>query len=262
MASEAVRRRARVRAASTVARARREKMALALGILVLAGLLALEGPKTLRSLQGASPAPAPATTTTATASHKTAATASSSLEEVSRFSVKDPFAQQLTGNGTPSAGPTHASGPRVRTSHFVPKDPFKQQLLPPTSAASTAVPVTPPKVLPPKPAARMRASEAKSEAKKATKMQSLASLGSGTVVIVASVPVAQGQAAAKKVAAQARSRGVTNVHVALSSASKTPRTRYFAVYAGPYSTSTAAVKELGSVRKAGYASAYTRHLGH
>jgi SPOR domain len=259
MASEAVRRRTKAERARSVARARREKVMLGVGVLVLAVLLAVEGPKTLKRVQGGSSSPAPATATTTTAPQQTATTSSAAdLKTIAKLPAKDPFVPQLGTNGTPSPGPTLATPPRVRTAHFVAKDLFRQQLGVTASASAASAPAlaTPPKVSPVKSAAKS------TSAPKVVKVVPLTSVGNGTVVIVASVAVSQGQAAADKAAAQARSRGVTNVHVALSSASSTQRTGYFAVYTGPYSTSAAASKALGSVGKAGYTSAYTRHLGH
>jgi hypothetical protein len=243
MASDAIRRRAGVQAAATrAARVRREKLLLGAGILALAGLLALEGPKTLNSLEGKSSAPSSAMSTNTTGSPTAKAPAPTSLKALSKLQAKDPFAQQLAGSGTQSPGATSLTPPAVRDSHFVQKDPFVQQVgAPAVSSVAVVTPVAAPKVAPVRP---------------------LSSVGSGIIVIVASVPVGRGQAVAEKAATQAQAKGVKAVHVALSSAYKTLRTGYFAVYTGPYSTLAAAVKELASVRRLGFVSAYTRRLGH
>jgi hypothetical protein len=249
MASDALRQqRTRVKAANRAARARRERLALAGGALLLAALLALEGPKTLRSLQGAKPTPAPATTTTQAAGpvNTVAASNAANLKTIAKLPAKDPFAQQLAGSGTSASPDTPATAPSVRTSHFVSKDPFVQQLeAAPATAAAAPTPTAAPRVTP-----------------TTASVPSITTIGSGTIVIVASVPVGQGQAAAKKAAAQARAKGVKAVRIAGSSAYRTLRTGYYAVYTGPYSTLSAASKELTAVRRAGYSSAYTRRLGH
>jgi SPOR domain len=246
MATSALSRR-KGRAASQIARARREKVALVAGFLILGALLAIEGPKTLNGLRGTSPAPAQAPTGATTApSHAGTAPRTGSKDPLAGFAAKDPFVQQLGVNGVASPGPTRATPPAVRTSHFVQKDPFVQQLgAPASSAAAALTAAVPPKVLEPK----------------ARQPRPLATVGHGVVVIVASVPVARGQAAADNVAAQARTKGVQNVHVALSSAQSTLRSGFYAVYSGPYSTLTGALNGLKSIRGAGYTGAYTRRLG-
>jgi len=245
MATSALSRR-KGRAASQVARARREKAALVAGVLILGVLLAIEGPKTLNGLRGTSAPPAQAPTATTAPSHAATAPRTGSRDPLSGFKAKDPFVPQLGVNGTPSAGPTRATPPTVRTSHFVQKDPFVPQLgAPASSAAPTLTAAVPPKVVEPK----------------ARQPRPLTTVGSGVVVIVASVPVAQGQTAADKAAAQARTKGVQNVHVALSSAQSTLRSGFYAVYSGPYPTLAGALNELKSIRGAGYKGAYTRRLG-
>jgi SPOR domain len=247
MTSEALRQRTRIKAANRAARARRERLALGGGILLLAVLLALEGPKMLKSFQGAKPTPAPATTTTqATGSGNTvAASNAADLRTIAKLPAKDPFVQQLAGSGTSASTDTPARPPSVRTSHFVSKDPFMPQLDVAPAVAAAAAPTVAPRVTP-----------------TTQPVPSITPIGSGTIVIVASVPVGQGRAAAEKAAAQARAKGLKTVNIARSSAYRTLRTGYYAVYTGPYSTLSSATKELGVVRRAGYASAYTRRLGH
>lgn len=252
MATDAVRRRRAKTPAANQARARRERVALVAGVLLLVGLLAFEGPKTLKGLRAASSNPVTASpaTTAAPASPQPAATAapSTSLKALSGFKAKDPFVAQLGSGATSTVATPAASPPRVRTSHFVQKDPFVQQLGAPTEVAPAPTPAVPPKVLQPKRTPTTKATTARKQP------QSLASLGSGTVVIVASIPMTRGQAAAEQAAAQASARGVRDVRVAVSST-------VYAVYAGPYPTSAAVSKELDLVRRAGYTTAYTRRLG-
>lgn len=278
MATDVLRRRTKAQAAARVARARREKVVLVLGIVLLAGLLALEGPKTLKSLRGTSSPPAGMAAPASTTPGRVATTPKKTLSVVSRFAVKDPFVQQLGVNGTPQPGPTPATPPRVRTSHFVPKDPFKQQLAPSVSAAPAATPAVPPKVLPPRPATTKKAAVTTKKAGSASAVKvgapaagslapsqsapRLTASVSGIVVILQSVPVSQGIVAAKRAAVTARTRGVPKTNLLFSSRYPVLRSGFYAVYSGPYSTPARALNALKLVRESGYASAYVRRVGH
>jgi hypothetical protein len=241
MAVDAARSRRRAKEAGRAAKARREKITLGAGILILALLLALEGPKTLNALKGSSPAPA--STATQTTAHRSqtavAAPTTVSLKSLKNYSVKDPFVQQVggstSGTGTPSTV-SSVKAPAVRTEHFVPKDPFAQQI---QAAAPATVFVQ----------------------SVASHGASAAAAGAGsTIVILASVSLQQGRLAAEKAAAGARTQGIPNVNVALSSNYPTLRRGYFAVYSGPYPTLDRALAMLETVRSLGYVNAYTRRL--
>ncbi len=141
------------------------------------------------------------------------------------------------------------------TSHFASKDPFRQQLGVSTASSAPALtPSVPPKVVKSQPSTKPTVP--------GKGVKPLAEVGSGTIVIVASIPVAQGLAAANKAASQARTKGVPNVHVALSLAHSKSGSGFYAVYSGTYGSRGKALKALQHIRSLGYASAYTRHLTH
>lgn len=228
--------------AAHAAKARRERILLIVGGLLLLGLLALEGPKTLKSLRGQSPAAAPAASVTATAAPAVPVGKPVDLRAFDRFASKDPFVAQV-GSGTSAVAATPnglpATPPPVRTSDFVAKDPFVQQLtLLSTAPASTGT------SLPASKSAGARAGKAP------------------YIVLVASVPVSSGHVAATRAAATARKSGVQNVKIVDSSSYATLRMGFYAVYSGPYATLSQALNALAFVRGHGYASAYTRRLGH
>jgi hypothetical protein len=278
MATTALRRR-KAQAAARATRARREKTLLVGGVVILAALLAFEGPKTLRSLRGTSspPAATPAPASTTPASTATVPGSQSTGQSmVSRFSAKDPFVAQLGVNGTPPPAPTRAAPPRVRDSHFVAKDPFKQQLAVRVPTVPGPTPAVPPKVLPPRPVTKNKAADTSkkaasapaAKAKPASKPQTpgqsaprLTASVSGIVVIIQSVPVSQGIVAAKRAAVAARTQGVPKTNLLFSSRYRALRSGFYAVYSGPYSTSAKALNALKLARASGYASAYVRRIG-
>jgi len=249
MATDAIRYRRQNREQSArAAKARREKIILIVGFALLLGIVAFEGPKTLKRLQGssASSAPAQAAATPATATPAVPAKPVN-LKSLARFAARDPFVPQVV-TGT-SAGPTvtPATAPAVRASHFVEKDPFVQQL----SIAPTATPATAP-----------AAGKGAEGGPKAQPVQPVLSGSGAYIVIVASVPVGQGRLEALRQAGAARARGIPGVKIVVSSDYPTLREGYFAVYSGPYKTLAAARQAAASIRGQGYFSAYTRRLGH
>lgn len=240
MSVDVARSRRRAKEAGRVAKERREKIALGFGILILAGLLAFEGPKMLNALQGSSPAPAstPAQTT-AHASRPAAATPKPvSLEALRNYKPKDPFVPQV-GAVSESASATSVStakAPAVRKKHFVAKDPFVQQIQAAAPAAVFAPGVT-------------------------SSHSTAAAGGVGSIIVIlASVSQQQGRLAAEKAAVGARAKGIPHVDVVLSSNYPTLRRGFFAVYSGPYPTLDRALAMLQTVRSLGYVGAYTRRL--
>jgi hypothetical protein len=235
MAIDAVRHRGGTQNAAAAAKQRRERIMLVVGVILLAGLLTLEGPKTLRKLHSSSPAPAPVATTPQQAGTTIPTTHPVDLRALRNLAAKDPFAAQIVA-GTAGSAPrvTLALSPPIRTTYFVAKDPFvPQQLTTATAAAPAVGPKTP----------------------------GTATTGN-FVVIVISVPLAQGPAGANKAAERARARGVRNVHVVFSSEYPTLRRGFYAVYSGPYPTLAQTLSALRSIRGRGYVSAFTRRLGH
>lgn len=248
MAVDAARRRARAKAAGQAAKERREKILLGVGILILAGLLALEGPKTLKRLNGSSPAPAPVQTLPAASgpTAKVAAPHTVSLNSLSRYKAKDPFVPQVGATSEPPSTVKAVTPPKVRKKQFVQKDPFVQQIetVPPVFVAQSAP-----------------ATSSGAIGSTAGGQTSAGATGSGSIiVIVASVARQRGRAAAERAATTAFAQGVPDVHVALSSNYPTLRRGFFAVYTGPYPTLDKALAVLEAVRARGYVGAYTRRL--
>ena len=225
------------------AKAKRDKIILAVCGVVLLGLVAFQGPKMLKRMHGGSATPAaassPATTPSATGSPASHAV---SLRALDRFPSKDPFIAQLGATAQTTSGPTTVAGPPVRLSHFVAKDPFVAQL----SLSNPA------------PAGSTSTSDGTG-----SKVPGKATGVSGNyIVILASIPLSDGRKAAGRAAASARGAGVANVKIVDSSGYPTLRTGFYAVYSGPYPTLAALQPVLEQIRGQGYASAYTRRLAH
>ena len=233
--------------AERIAKEKRQKVVLGVGLVLLCVLVALEGPKTLKKLHGQNTtAPVPASSSApASPSVSPAGGHSVDLSAIRRLGVKDPFLEQL---GEPATGTPQlpaASGPAVRDSHFVAKDLFAQQV---------TLSATPSDESPSTPVA------AGAQAGAAT---GAAASGSGDlIVVIESVPLTDGRTAAARAAATARTRGVGNVAVVNSSSYPTLRSGFYAVYSGPYATLTELLAALEQVRGQGYPSAYTRRLAH
>ncbi|MGZ4415935.1 MAG: SPOR domain-containing protein [Gaiellaceae bacterium] len=82
----------------------------------------------------------------------------------------------------------------------------------------------------------------------------------GWIVILASIPTAQGQSSANSFAAQARKAGIDNISILNSSNRKPLRGGYWVVYTGPYDTLAQVSTAAGSVHGAGFGTAYIREL--
>jgi hypothetical protein len=83
----------------------------------------------------------------------------------------------------------------------------------------------------------------------------------GYIVILASIPLAEGEGAAVLFARQARADGIGGVHILNSSSRKTLRHGYWAVYIGPYKTVSAAEHAASAVHTiVGYGGSYVREL--
>ena len=82
----------------------------------------------------------------------------------------------------------------------------------------------------------------------------------GWIVILASIPTAQGQSSANSFARSARQRGLVPVSVLNSSNRRPLRGGYWVVYTGPYPTLNAVTQSASSVHNSGYGSAYIRQL--
>ena len=243
--------------AKRAAKAKREKILLAVCGVILLAVLALMGPKMLKQLHG-SRAAAPATVApSASGTPTTAAQAATAAEQADAFRAtkhlasKDPFVTQVGTEVAADQGPTTAAAPAVRESKFVKKDPFVQQLTfsdTPTTSTSTST-STP------------TATPGPVTDKSATAKPTVES-GGNYIVMVASIPISDGRATARAAAATARSQGVPSVKIVDSSGYPTLRTGFYAVYSGPYPTLAELLPALEQVRGKGYASAYTRRLAH
>ena len=252
-----VRSRKRKDAAARAAKARKEKILLAVCGVVLLGLLALEGPKTLKKLHGSTPATealAPSSPSAQTADAQAASTAAkASIAATKHLAAKDPFLVQLGTEATTSQEIAPVSGPAVRESHFVKKDPFVQQLsFAPTPATSgpTSGTGTPPATTP------------GSTSDKPAGGTTDGGSGANYIVMVASIPISDGRGTARAAAATARAQGIPSVKIVDSSGYPTLRTGFYAVYSGPYPTLDKLLPALEQVRGKGYPSAYTRRLAH
>jgi SPOR domain len=235
----------RRRETERAAKAKREKIVLAAGLLVLVVVLAFEAPKTLKVLHGGKAVKASAASTPPAGGADSTGVRSRSLDlsALKGLAVKDPFSPQLEEHSVTVAGPAAVTPPAVRMSHFVPKNPFVQQL----TAVADAAPPTP-ATPPPAPT---------------TDGSSGRTLAAGDyIVVLASVPVGDGRDLATRVAARARARGVDDVGVVDSSNYSTLRTGFYAVYSGPYPTLDRLLSTLEQVRGKGYPSAYSRRLAH
>jgi hypothetical protein len=237
--------------AKRAAKAKKEKILLAVCGVVFVGLLAFQGPKMLKKLHGSS-ATAPSTAASATPGTPGAAAAGSAakagdLEATKHFAAKDPFLAQLAAGTAAAPVLPSATGPQVRVTHFVKKDPFIQQVTFADPAASSPTPAPTPagdKPVGGKPVGDTAAS------------------GGNYIVMVASIPISEGRRAARAAAVTARSHGVPSVKIVESSQYPTLRTGFYAVYSGPYPTLAGLLPALELVRGDGYASAYTRRLAH
>jgi hypothetical protein len=82
----------------------------------------------------------------------------------------------------------------------------------------------------------------------------------GWIVILASIPTAQGAVAANSFAAQARQSGFGTVSVLNSSNSKPLRGGYWVVYTGPYNTLAQVSTAADTIHGSGFKTAYIRQL--
>jgi len=81
----------------------------------------------------------------------------------------------------------------------------------------------------------------------------------GWIVILASIPSGNGRGSAARFARNARGR-VGSLSILNSSRRRPLRGGYWVVYAGPYKTLGAVSRRAGTIRAAGYGSAYIREL--
>jgi hypothetical protein len=237
------RRGAKAAAAERAAKERRQLyIVIGLGVLLLL-VLAYELPKLLGGSSNKSSAP-PATTTvpatpsvaTATGSSATSAVQHAALRRAMRQSPRDVFSGSVA-----TAPDTLGSVPNPPGLH----DPF-------ASGSSPEGAVAPAAPKPPAPAIKGTIVIGKP--------------GAGTVavhgwiVILASIPTARGEAAAKSFAASAKRAGVGSPSILNSSNRRPLRGGYWVVYTGPFSTLGEVNRNATTVHGRGFTSAYIRQL--
>jgi hypothetical protein len=213
---------------------RQKKIAIGGGVL-LALLLAVQGPKTLSMLRGSSasapaaqpaaPAPGPAPAAPAAGAPAAAAApvpTATSLKELGNF------------DAPPKAGPAHL----VAFNRFAPRDPFVR------GSEYRAPGLEVARVRPTRPV-------------RPTANGPWPARGDAYTVVLASVAVGAGRGTAERRALELRLRGLKPVGILVSSQFRSLRPGYFVVYSGVYETRRAAQRALARVRAKAGRSAYT-----
>jgi hypothetical protein len=231
-------RRARA-AAGKQAKERRQKVMVAVGGVLLLLLLAFQLPKLL-SRGGSSSSAAPATlapTTPVAVPDATATQTAKAYRTALKQAPRDVFTvRQLSGDNTLGAVATPAGL----------HDPFAK---PHSAQAAIAPPTQRPVSASPLPGTIVIGTPG---ANKVTVQ--------GWIVILASIPTAQGATAANSFAAQARKGGFGTVSVLNSSNSKPLRGGYWVVYTGPYNTLAQVSTAADTIHGSGFKTAYIRQL--
>ena len=232
-------RRAKSAAADQQAKERRQKVMVAVGGVLLVLVLALQLPKLLSrggsSSSSAPPAaviPAPAAAPAATST-----TGGKAYRAALKQAPHDVFTvRQASSDNTLGAVATPAGL----------RDPFAK---PHTSQAAIAPPTQKPLAASPLPGTIIIGTPG---ANKVTVQ--------GWIVILASIPTAQGATAANSFAAQARKGGFGTVSVLNSSNRKPLRGGYWVVYTGPYNTLAQVSTASDTIHASGFKTAYIRQL--
>ncbi len=225
-------------AQAAAAKQRRQKIFVIAGAVLLVLVLAYEIPHTLKTLN-ASPkhstaaAPQSGGPSTAAAQARAAAT----LRSLRRKSSADPFSGATIAAGVQSFGAV-GSPPGLR-------DPF--------ATSGTATPTSPPAQTPPP--VHILPKQIVIGTPGAGRVAS-----HGWILILASIPTAQGRASATATATKARGRGLSSVSILNSSNRRPLRGGYWVVYTGPYPTLNAVNSASSDVHASGFADAYIRQL--
>lgn len=222
------------RGGAAAAKQRRQKKIAIGGGVILVLLLAVQGPKTMKMLKGSSAAapavqPAPAASTSTEPAPGAAAASPAPVATVTSLKELGDF------DAPPKAGPAHL----VAFNRFAPRDPF------------------------------VRGSEYRDPGLEVALSRSSRSgaKGSSTVraraytVVLASIPVRAGRAAAQRRAREIRGElGLPSVGVLRSSEYRSLRPGYFVIYLGRYESRAAAHRALPRQSARGARRAYTVHL--
>jgi hypothetical protein len=233
--------RAQRAAANREAKERRQKIIAAVGVVILLLLLVLELPKMLDRVKGSSSGPSTAPAAAPAAPPATAEAAAASALKAYRAVLKQPphdvFTQRkIVG---PSTLGSVATPPGLH-------DPFAK---PNTQQAAAAPPAQSPVAASPLPGTIVIGTPG---ANKITQQ--------GWILILASIPTAQGRAAAAAFASRAGGAGIGDVSLLNSSNRRPLRGGYWVVYTGPYNTLAEVSAAANHVHSSGFATAYIRQL--
>jgi hypothetical protein len=222
-------------AAAAAAKQRRQRIIAAGLVVVLIAVLAYEVPKLLKALNGSGTSSPPVAVPPSPVVLPTSS--AKLLRAFRRAPASDPFVRPVQANRDPAARVVAVPAGSV--------DPFAAHSgsAPPTQVAapSAAGGVLPETIVIGTPGGNRKATH-------------------GWIVILASIPTAEGKNTATSFATRARARGLSPVSVLNSSNRKPLRGGYWVVYTGPYGTLSAVTTRAGSVHSLGYPTAYIRQL--
>ena len=226
---------------------RRQKIIIIAGCVLLVLILAYEVPHTLKLMNHSSAAPAAPVAATsvnsAAAPAVAAATGGKALRKLRRHAAVDPFSSRQIAGGVPSYGAV--ASPKGLHDPFVSTGSSAGSLASTPSSSTVvstpAVHILPKEIVIGQPGAGRVSSH-------------------GWIMILASVPTAQGRAKATLVAKQARNHGLTFVSILNSSKSRPLRGGYWVVYTGPYPTLASVNTAAKHVHASGFGDAYLREL--
>lgn len=236
--------------AKAAAKAKRDKIILIGGSVLLVAVLAFELPKVLGGSSSSAPTPAPTVASTpaatagapAVAGVPTPALVARELKTISHLNQKNPFTPQLSVGAVPTTNtPPFGKAPAVRGSHFKLKDPFKAQLAVAAPAVTTAPLAQPTQTVKPVPVSKPKVVASPAPY--------------GYIVILRSLDT---KAAGLSEVKRAHAAGLTSAGLLFSSKYTTLRHGYWVVYLAKYRTWDAANAGLQAARAHGYASAYRR----
>ena len=224
MSTTVAQRRRSAYAAAIAAKQRRQKILLVGLLVVVVGVIAWELPGVLNHLDGKSSTSDVAAVTPT----QTTPAAPQSLPKAVRGGIGDPFVTRAMPNGD--------SGVRTTSG----RDPFAQPVTPAPSTAPTAGQPLPQQIV------------------IGTPGRGIAK--SGWIVILASIPTADGRGSAETFARAAERNGVGSLSVLNSSNRRPLRGGYWVVYTGPVPTLRDVENLAAAVHTRGYSTAYIRQL--
>ena len=236
--------------AKAAAKAKRDKIILIGGSVLLVAVLAFELPKVLGGSSSSTPTPAPTVASTpaatagapAVAGVPTPALVARELKTISHLNQKNPFTPQLSAGAVPTTNTApFGKAPAVRGSHFKLKDPFKAQLVVPGASLTTAPLAQPTHTVKPVPTSKPKVVATPAPY--------------GYIVILRSLDT---KAAGLSEVKRAHAAGLTSAGLLFSSKYTTLRHGYWVVYLAKYPTWNAANAGLDAAKAHGYASAYRR----